>query len=251
MPLYGTQAPPMPGQATLGYGPNGQVYNDHNPVVNTSSGIRPQSVVNNRYLSPGGIAMTPQQYASQGQQAGAQQQQVPVYRRPAGVTPSAFMAQQQQQSQQSSNPLINAIQGMFGGGQQGSNIQTSINPSNIYSPQQTQEAANQARAGQAVPLPWLQGRFAGNGMSVNSPGVVTQSLPAYAQGLTGGMTAQAQIPFQDTRADAQHYLAGQQGRENEAQGWARMLSSADSTNRNFQMNTLQSILSLLGSLGGM
>lgn len=208
--------------------------------------------------NPAGAAGAPspvRQQTQQVQQGGAQQQHIPVWRRPAGTSPSDFMAQQQQQAQQSSNPLINAINGMFGGNTTGttqgnSNIQTSINPSNIYSPQQTQEAANQARAGQSVPLPWLQGRFAGNGMSVNSPGVVTQSLPAYAQGLTGGMTAQAQIPFQDTRADAQHYLAGQQGRENEAQGWARMLSSADSTNRNFQMNTLQSILSMLGSLGG-
>lgn len=249
MGLYGTQAPPMPGQATLGYGPNGQVYNDHNPVVNTTSGVRPQSVTNNRYLSPAGIAMTPQQYGAQGQQQ---------YMAPNPFTHLGGSYGQPQQ--QSTNPLINAINGMFGGTtqtgqtgqqQQGSNIQTSINPQPIYSAQQTQEAANQARAGQAVPLPWLQGRFAGNGMSVNSPGVVTQSLPAYAQGLTGGMTAQAQIPFQDTRADAQHILAGQQGRENEAQGWARMLSSADSTNRNFQMNTLQSILSMLGSLGGM
>jgi hypothetical protein len=239
----------MPGQAILGYGPNGQVYNEHNPVVNTTSGVRPQSAVNNRYLSPSGHAMTPQQYGAQGQQQ---------YMAPNPFTRQGGSYGQPQQ--QSTNPLINAINGMFGtqqtgqtqGGyqQSGANVQTSINPSNIYSPQQTQEAANQARAGQSVPLPWLQGRFAGNGMSVNSPGVVTQSLPAYAQGLTGGMTAQAQIPFQDTRADAQHYLAGQQGRENEAQGWSRMLSSADSTNRNFQLNTLQSILSMLGSLGG-
>lgn len=38
---YGTQSPPMPGQAVLGYGPSGQVYTPDNPVYMTPGGMRP------------------------------------------------------------------------------------------------------------------------------------------------------------------------------------------------------------------
>lgn len=171
---------------------------------------------------------------------GGQQQQKPYSApNPFTMTGGAYDVQ--------GSPAYNRAQAAQPQQQQGGmNINTSINPQNIYSPQQSQYAANQAQASSVIPLPWLQGRYAGNGMSVNSPGVTSQVLPQYAQGQLAGLNASAMIPFQDTVANAQHQTAGQQGREGEAIDWARLASSADSTNRNFQMNSLQSLLSLLG-----
>ena len=39
--LYGTQAPPMPGQANVGYGPGGGIFDMSNPVYQTQGGLRP------------------------------------------------------------------------------------------------------------------------------------------------------------------------------------------------------------------
>lgn len=201
-------------------------------------------------LRPANAAGVGNNAPASGPYAGRPQTQRPSIAKPGGASGG------------SGNPFLDAInritgmgmyaqagaqgaQGAQAGAQQ---ISTSITPGPVYTPQQTQEAANSAVASNYMPLPWLQSRYAGRGMSVNSPGVTTAVLPAYAQGLIGGQTASAQIPFQDTRADAQHILAGQTGRENEALGWSRLLSGADSVNRNFQMNSLQSLLSLLGGL---
>ncbi len=223
--LYGNQAPPMPGQAVLGYGPVGQTYNMANPVVMTTSGIRPASVyaASLRQQQPSPQVSTPQ--------------------RPAGSMYAGSRAYIG--NQQGGGGFMDTINRMTGSGQP--NIQTSITPGPIYSPQQTQEAVNSAVASQHVPLPWLQSRYAGRGMGVNSPGVIGSVLPTYARGVAAGQQATAQIPFQDTLADAQHILAGQTARENEAQDIYRILSGQDSVNRNFQLNSLQSLLGLLGA----
>lgn len=100
--MYGSQVTNQPdfltgsrfGSGQIGYGPGGQQYDPSNPVVNTTSGVRPQSVTNNRYLSSSGHAMTPAQYAAGGMDPISRAQQAsartPVWRRPAGVTPSEW-----------------------------------------------------------------------------------------------------------------------------------------------------------------
>jgi len=228
----------MPGQAVLGYGPSGQHYNMQNPVYQTTSGLRPGNAagVGNNAPATGPYATTPMRISPESQMQFANQK------------PHAWTAlgkqQAAQQQQGSGNPFMDAINNLTGG----SNIQTSITPQNIYSPQQTNEAVNSAVASQHVPLPWLQGQFAGRGMSINSPGVIGASMPAYAAGVAGGQQAAAQIPFQDALANAQHTLAGQTAREGEGTDWYRLMSGAEGVGRNFQMNSLQSLLSLLGSL---
>lgn len=54
---YGTQTPPMPGQAVLGYGPSGQVYNQENPIAMTIGGLRPLSA--SRPVAAAGTATAP------------------------------------------------------------------------------------------------------------------------------------------------------------------------------------------------
>jgi hypothetical protein len=228
--VYGSQPTPMPGQANVGYGPGGQVYNMQNPVVMTTSGMRPLSA--SRPVAAAGTA-TPMQVSQQ-----TQFQQANL--RPAAWTQKGKIQAQQQQQGGSGNPLLDALGG-------GGNIQTSITPQNIYSGQQTQEAVNQAVASSSAPLPWLQNQFAGKGMNVNSPATIARAMTPYAQGLSQGQAASAQIPLQDITANAQHYSAGEQARENEALGWGRLQTSAQGINNNARMNTLQSILGMLGA----
>lgn len=223
--LYGTQPTPMPGQANVGYGPAGQTYNMLNPVVMTTSGVRPASV----YAAS--MRQRPQQPMGGAKPGGGS-----MY---AGSR--AYMGNNRMQAGQqgSGNPLLD----MLGGG----SIQTSITPQNIYSPQQTNEAVNQAIASSSMPLPWLQNRFVGAGMNVNSPATISRAMVPYGQGLAQGQIASAQIPLQDITANAQHYSAGEQARENEGLDWARLLTSAQGINQNARLNTLQSVLGLLGS----
>lgn len=129
-------------------------------------------------------------------------------------------------------------------------IQTSINPSGIYSPQQTLEAVNQAVASQHMQanMPWLQSQLRRPGMSVHSPFTQRQALPSYVSALAGGRAAEAGIPFEDAIANAQHVLAGQVSRESEGQGLARLASQIGAAQRGFGTNVLMQILNLLGGV---
>ena len=86
MALYGTQTKPTPSGATLGYAPNGQIYNQNNPVAMTTSGVRPLSVANNR-VTPAGQG-SPNVYAPGEQQ------------RLASIRPHAWTAAGKQQASQ-------------------------------------------------------------------------------------------------------------------------------------------------------
>lgn len=68
------------GRGQMGQGPGGQFYNAANPVVSTTSGVRPAYLVN-QVKQP---TIDPISLAQQ------QRQQTPVWRRPAGVTPSEW-----------------------------------------------------------------------------------------------------------------------------------------------------------------
>lgn len=221
--LYGTQPGFRPGQANIGYADAGQVYNMANPVMMTTSGIRPASVV----------------AASQRQQQMRPQQPQMPQRAPYAWTAAGRAAAQGGGQMGSGNPLLDQLNG--------GTVQTSITPQNIYSPQQTQAAVNQAIASSSVPLDWLKSRFAGKGMSVNSPAAISRALVPYSQGLAQGQIASAQIPLQDATANAQHMLAGESARENEGIDWARLMVGAQGINQNARMNTLQSVLGLLGA----
>ena len=228
--IYGSQPTPMPGQANVGYAAGGQHYNMLNPV---DSQGRPLSAAGQPGMAPasGPFANTPMRVSAQTQMQQANQK--PYDWTQGGKNLAA-------QPQGSGNPLLDMLNG-------GGNINTSITPQNIYSPQQTNEAVNQAVASSSMPLSWLQNQFAGKGMNVNSPATISRAMVPYAQGLTQGQTAAAQIPLQDATANAQHMLAGQQAREGEGLDWARLMTSAEGLNNSSRMNTLQSVLGLLGS----
>jgi len=83
MPLYGTQVTNIPGHA-IGYGPAGGIFDPSNPVVSTSSGIRPLGDVigfrNQQQKDAQRQALMAN--PGSGRPVGSE-----VYKRPAGMTP--------------------------------------------------------------------------------------------------------------------------------------------------------------------
>lgn len=124
-------------------------------------------------------------------------------------------------------------------------INTSITPTGIYSPQQTQQAMHQgvASAQQGANMPWLQSQMRRPGMSVNSPATQSRALPTYAGALAQGQEAQWAIPMQDMIANAQHMLSGETAREDEALGWGRLQSMLNTAQNRFGAQMLSTLLS--------
>lgn len=123
-------------------------------------------------------------------------------------------------------------------------INTSITPSNIYSPSSTLQATNQATATaqQGANWDWIRNMFARPGMSISSPGVAGAALPQYAGALAAGQQASVQTPYQDMLANAQHLLSGQQAREGEALGWGRLQSTLGNAQQNAGVSSILNIL---------
>lgn len=103
------------------------------------------------------------------------------------------------------------------------NINTSIQPSGVYTPQQTRYAANQNFAHQSA---LADPRFAMKQFS--TPGI-SQGAQSYASAMpditaaqSNGIAGNAQIPFQDASANSQQMLSGQVLREMEGLGWGNI-----------------------------
>lgn len=124
-------------------------------------------------------------------------------------------------------------------------INTSIQPTGIYSPQQTQQAMHQgvANAQQGANMPWLQSQMRRPGMSVNSPATQSRALPQFAGALAQGNEAQWAIPMEDMIANASHLLQGQTAREDEALGWGRLQSLMNTAQQRFGAQMISNLLS--------
>lgn len=127
-------------------------------------------------------------------------------------------------------------------------INTSITPNNIYTPEMTRAAVNQAAATQHQQgsLPYLLDQVARPGMSSRSPYMISRTLPAVAATDAAARQAQVDIPFSDAQANLQNMLAGQVAREQEAQGLYGVQLGQDHINRNTQLSNAGNLLGLLG-----
>lgn len=103
------------------------------------------------------------------------------------------------------------------------NVQGSIQPGTLYTPQQTQQSVNLARANAAIQgnPAWLQKQHDRRGVS-RSAGTMAAITPEMAQYQAMGAMAGAEIPFADEQANAQFGLQGQQGQEAEINSLSRM-----------------------------
>lgn len=127
-------------------------------------------------------------------------------------------------------------------------INTSITPQNIYTPQQTQETINTTRAiaAQNANLPWLLRQYARPGVSQRSPSALGQAIPQIAQAQSAIARAPTEISFGDDLANMDHFRAGQVSREQEAQGMAGGLLRMQDIGRNLQSTQANLLAQLLG-----
>lgn len=181
----------------------------------------------------------------------------------SGTWPQILTAQNQfygAGSQQHQQP--SALPGQPGGGSgtgtglgtnygAGGQINTSITPQNIYSPQQTTAATNQAVAAQhAQGDPYAQfKRFDRPGVSRGAQ-TGALALPGIMAGKLGAANAAAMLPFEDAQANAQHILSGQLAREGEAIDWGNLLARLEETQSRLRTSGIQPGLSLLNALLG-
>lgn len=133
----------------------------------------------------------------------------------------------------------------------GGQINTSITPQNIYTPQQTTAATNQAVAAQhAQGDPYAQfKRFDRPGVSRGAQ-TGAMALPGIMAGKLGAANAAAMLPFEDAQANAQHVLSGQLAREGEALDWGNLLARLEETQSRLRTSGIQPGLSLLNALLG-
>lgn len=135
--------------------------------------------------------------------------------------------------------------------QSSGNAYGSNGASNVYSPQQTRFATNQAVANaysQASPYTALKeldrpglSRGAGNQRNI---------LPVQMQARAQAAQAQADIPFSDASTNAGYNLQRQVARENEALGLSGIASGQYMNSLNRQLTTNQQVMSLLTALLG-
>lgn len=132
----------------------------------------------------------------------------------------------------------------------GMNVQTSIDPEIVYTPEMTQLAVNQqvAQNDQAASLPWLLNQYARPGMATTSPAMLAKA--AYPMGIAqaNNAIAQTQIPWQDQMANLNFLLKGQTAREKEALGLGGLALQQQNFQRNNDLTNVQSLLGLLTQL---
>lgn len=100
------------------------------------------------------------------------------------------------------------------------NLNTSINPAGIYTPQQTRSATNQAVADAYSGNNYYEARKRTMAPG-RSAGVSTyrNALPTAIAGRVDAAQASAERPFADEQANARNILGGETAREAEALGW--------------------------------
>jgi len=209
MGLYGTQAPPMPGQANVGYGPGGGIFDTSNPVYQTQGGLRPGNAA-----GVGGNA------PAQGPYAQPAYQNAP--RRPYAWTAAGKeLASREQQhygqdfyGNPAATPNNGGSTGGTGGGAGGIGVSTGINAT---LPPGAADAARMAMLRSAgVPL----------------SGPQTGDLIGHYGDLTRSLLSADNVDLSRLGAFKQHGLqsAMEQARANEGIGWADLGARGDALN---------------------
>jgi hypothetical protein len=137
-----------------------------------------------------------------------------------------------------------------GGGGPGSGpiqVQTTITPTSLYSPTQTQHAVNQAFADNVPDANAAMKPFDRPGVS-RSAGTQAAALPGMAQDMSQAMEARASIPMQDAIANQQHLMAGEVAREQQGLDLATLLQRQNQIGQRGQMGQMQQNMSLLDAL---
>lgn len=162
-----------------------------------------------------------------------------------------FSPPQQQQAPPSAppaggGPAVGDGAGGVGGGSPNL-VNTSIQPSGVFSPDQTQIATNQAVADSIIPLDFAMKPFIRPGAS-RSNSTVGAALPAFSAGLLSAANAQAQIPLFDRLTNLNQRRLGEVAREEEFFGLAGIGATLQEQDQFSRLALLQPALSLADRL---
>lgn len=128
----------------------------------------------------------------------------------------------------------------------GPHYNATIAPQNIYTPQHTAVAQNQALASaaqQADPR-WNMKQFSGLGRSQDA-GTAAAAMPGIAQALSQGNAMAGAYQIGDTLANQQNLLAGQIGRESEGTALGNLLQRLNENQITQRNQSLSPFLQLL------
>lgn len=131
------------------------------------------------------------------------------------------------------------------------NIQTTITPQNVFTPQQTTSAVNQAIAQaqmQANPR-LLMKQLDRPGVS-RSAGQLAAIAPQAQDIMSQAALAAQQIPFSDAATNAQNMLRGETARDQEGLGLAQILAQMNAANQGYETSGNLGILGIIQSLLG-
>ena len=150
-------------------------------------------------------------------------------------------------------PLPNATAGIssYNGNTPGVGPSTWNQNTNIYTPQQSQEAVNLARAqmAQGLTLPGILEKSQRSGMAGDSPYMQGQAMTnAIGPGYVAMQQAGAKIPFSDATANAQNKLQYQNMAAQQAIGYGDIANRVQSAQNQAQLNDMATLTQLLGGL---
>lgn len=129
------------------------------------------------------------------------------------------------------------------------NVQTTITPQSIYTPQMTQQATNQAVATNTPDMRMAMKQNTQPGIS-RSAGSMAAAMPGFSQSALTGNKAQAEIPLLDEIANQKHLMGGQVAREDQALSLANLMSRLNSLNQRQALNSAGNAQNILLSLLG-
>lgn len=141
---------------------------------------------------------------------------------------------------------------LFGNAFQPANVQTSITPRQLFTPQMTQQAVNQNVASnqRSLAMPeLLKGIYDPTSGFSMSPFHMARTVGPRAAGIAANNTIRAGQPLQDASQNAQMLLGGQTARENEGLGLANLYGNMQDVGFGQGMNNAQQGLGLLQALG--
>lgn len=128
-------------------------------------------------------------------------------------------------------------------------VTSTIRPTNIYTPQMTQAAVNNAVAQNTPDFRFAMKANYTPGVS-RSAGSMAAAMPSVTGDILGQRKSAAEIPLLDEIANQKHMMAGQVGRESESLAMANLLSRLNALKQRDALNNLGTSSNLLLSLLG-
>ena len=129
-------------------------------------------------------------------------------------------------------------------------VQSSVTPNTVYPSMYTRQAQNMSRALGSSTMPDLRSQYMRPGVSMSSPSLQRAMGNTAGQRMAQGFGQAAATGQQHGFANAQHNLAGQVARNQEALGWGNLAHNTQQFNNAMALQRQQNMLNFLQSAYG-